>query len=206
MVLDDKACPAQLQSVYPHQGTKFTLQMRRGGPVKVHYGSLIPGTEYKSILLSANTSVDELIQLILNSNQCPESPSLFSLHEVFPAQNLDRRLHGDEYPLRIQEEWPTHDLVFFQLRRNCITSSETPPLPPKRRVVSLLTTFTSFFFCFLLPKQTRPTVYLQTFSVNIRVSLTADQITTEVQFSFVYDNICNLVSPCFPVLMCFLCL
>lgn len=31
MVLDEKTCPAQLQSVYPQQGTKFTLQMRRGG-------------------------------------------------------------------------------------------------------------------------------------------------------------------------------
>jgi hypothetical protein len=137
MVLDDKACPAQLQSVYPHQGTKFTLQMRRGGLVKVHYGSLIPGTEYKSILLSPNTSVDELIHLILNSNQCPESPSAFALHEVFPAQNLDRKLHGDEFPLRIQEEWPTHDLVFFQLRRNSNQTDEAPSLPPKRRVVSL---------------------------------------------------------------------
>lgn len=28
MILDDKACPAQLQSVYPYQGTKFTLEMK----------------------------------------------------------------------------------------------------------------------------------------------------------------------------------
>ena len=35
MVLDERTCPAQLQLVYPQQGAKFTLQMRRGGIVKV---------------------------------------------------------------------------------------------------------------------------------------------------------------------------
>ena len=35
MVLDEKTCPAQLQEVYPQQGTKFTLQMRRGELVRL---------------------------------------------------------------------------------------------------------------------------------------------------------------------------
>jgi hypothetical protein len=35
MVLDDRTCPAQLQEAYPQQGTKFTMQMRSGGFVRL---------------------------------------------------------------------------------------------------------------------------------------------------------------------------
>jgi len=139
MVLDDKACPAQLQSVYPHQGTKFTLQMKRGGLVRVYDACLMTGTQYKSLLLSDKTSVQELIQLVLHCNHSQETPAKFSMFEVCPAQNLNRKLHPEEIPLRIQQEWPTQDLVFFQLRRNSSTTDEQ--LPVRRRTVSLLLLF-----------------------------------------------------------------
>lgn len=35
IILDDKACPAQLQSVYPYQGTKFTLEMKSNSIIKL---------------------------------------------------------------------------------------------------------------------------------------------------------------------------
>jgi len=126
MVLDDKACPAQLQAVYPHQGTKFTLQMKRGGLVKVYDSCLSSGTQYKSLLLSDRTTVEELIQLVLHCNHSLESPQNFCLYEVSPARSYERRLHKEDLPLRIQQEWPTEDLVFFQLKRN--TSDEELPL------------------------------------------------------------------------------
>jgi hypothetical protein len=131
MVLDDKACPAHLQACCPHQETKFTLVMRRGGLVKVYDSCLMSGSLYKSLLLSDRTKVEELIQLLLYCYNSKEKVSKFALYEVCPARNCERKLQNDELPLRIQLEWPTQDLVFFQLRKSCSLSEQ--PQPSTRR-------------------------------------------------------------------------
>ena len=41
-MLDDDACPAELQACYPRGGSRFSIQMRRGGLVRVHDSVLMP--------------------------------------------------------------------------------------------------------------------------------------------------------------------
>ena len=42
LVLDDESCPAELQACYPRGATRFSVQMRRGGLVRVHDSVLMP--------------------------------------------------------------------------------------------------------------------------------------------------------------------
>ncbi|XP_060517044.1 uncharacterized protein LOC132696309 isoform X2 [Cylas formicarius] len=139
LALDDKARPAVLQSCHPKGDSKFSLQTRRGGLVKVHDSVLNSNSQYKSLLLSARTSVDELIALLLNCYNNKEPVEQFSLYEVNPAKEQQRKLHPDDLPLQVQHSWlPTHNCHFllrrnpnyFPLsRRKVFWVSEMPPLP-----------------------------------------------------------------------------
>lgn len=118
VVLDDKACPAQIQASYPHQETKFSLVMKRGGLVKIYDCCLMSASRYKSLLISDHTNVEELIQLLLNCYDSNERPSKFALYEVGPQRRTERKLHRSEYPLQLQNEWPGQDIYHFELRWN----------------------------------------------------------------------------------------
>ncbi|CAG2168024.1 unnamed protein product [Oppiella nova] len=122
MVLDDDTCPALLQSCYPQKDLKFSLMMRCGGLIKIYDSCLMSGSLYKSLLLSDRTTVEELIQLLLNCYNLNEKPSKFALFEVCPSRKCERKLCGNEIPLAIQSQWPNPDIYVFQLRRN--TTSE----------------------------------------------------------------------------------
>jgi hypothetical protein len=50
LVLDDESCPAELQACYPRGATRFSVQMRRGGLVRVHDSVLMPNVR---LLLSS---------------------------------------------------------------------------------------------------------------------------------------------------------
>ena len=68
MVLDEKTCPAQLQAVYPQQGTKFTLQMRRGGFVRLSDDSCLTSSAVRivpllPVLLICSLFVDAFVLL-----------------------------------------------------------------------------------------------------------------------------------------------
>ncbi|CAG2103455.1 unnamed protein product [Medioppia subpectinata] len=118
MVLDDDTCPALLQSCYPQKDLKFSLMMRCGGLIKIYDSCLMSGSLYKSLLLSDRTTVDELIQLLLNCYNLNEKPSKFALYEVCPSRKCERKLCGNEIPLAIQSQWPNPDIYVFQLRKN----------------------------------------------------------------------------------------
>ncbi|XP_074595669.1 RA domain-containing protein rau [Brevipalpus obovatus] len=118
MVLEDKACPAQIQASYPHQETKFALVMKRGGLVKIYDSCLMSASRYKSLLISDHTTVQELIGLMLHCYGTDEKPAKFVMYEVGPTRHWERKLHQDEFPLRLQNEWPTQDMYHFELRRN----------------------------------------------------------------------------------------
>ena len=49
LVLDDDSCPAELQACYPRGGSRFSIQMRRGGLVRVHDSVLMPNVIHHSI-------------------------------------------------------------------------------------------------------------------------------------------------------------
>lgn len=118
LALDEEARPAALQSCHPRGDSRFALQTRKGGLVKIYDGDLMPGSRYKSILVSERTTVDELIRILLNCYNSCERVEQFSLYEVCEEQEYQRKLHPDDCPLQVQHTW-LRDLDFhFRIRRN----------------------------------------------------------------------------------------
>ncbi|XP_046676582.1 uncharacterized protein LOC124364846 isoform X1 [Homalodisca vitripennis] len=118
LVLDEEARPAALQSCQPRGDSRFALQTRRGGLVKIYDSVLMPGSQYKSLLISCRTTVDELIQILLNCYNSKDRVEQFSLYEVCKSQESQRKLHPDDRPLEVQQRWlPSHEYHFL-IRRN----------------------------------------------------------------------------------------
>ena len=62
MVLEDDARPAQLRSCNPWGECKFSLQMRKGGLVRVYDSVLVEELKYKCLLISEETTVEDVIR------------------------------------------------------------------------------------------------------------------------------------------------
>lgn len=97
---------------------RFSLQTRRGGLVKVYDSALNSNSQYKSLLISARTTVDELIALLLNCYSSKERVEQFSLYEVNPDKEQQRKLHPDDSPLQVQQMWLPSSHCHFLVRRN----------------------------------------------------------------------------------------
>lgn len=100
--LDDSAKPAMLQACHPSGESKFHLQMKAGGLIRVHTSALQQTSQYKSLLISEQTTSDELLGLLLSCYNSAEPVEEFSLYEVCPDQEYQRKLHPDDLPLRAQ--------------------------------------------------------------------------------------------------------
>ncbi|XP_037069322.1 uncharacterized protein LOC119090599, partial [Pollicipes pollicipes] len=96
LVLDDDSCPAQLQACYPRADSRFTLRTCAGGLVKVFDSVLLAESKYKSLLVSERTTVDQMIQLLLNCYNSSEGVNVFSIYEVCAPVAFERKLHPDE--------------------------------------------------------------------------------------------------------------
>lgn len=97
---------------------RFSLQTRRGGLVKIYDSALNSNSQYKSLLISAKTTVDEVIALLLNCYSSKEQAEQFSLYEVNNDKEQQRKLHPDDRPLLVQQTWlPSHQCHFL-IRRN----------------------------------------------------------------------------------------
>ncbi|CAH0556520.1 unnamed protein product [Brassicogethes aeneus] len=116
--LDDEARPAALQSCHPKGDSKFSLQTRRGGLIKVFDSVLNSNSQYKSLLISAKTTVDELICLLLNCYNSKERYDHFSLYEVNIKKMQQRKLHHDDRPLQVQLTWNSVHDYHFIVKRN----------------------------------------------------------------------------------------
>ncbi|VEN63213.1 unnamed protein product, partial [Callosobruchus maculatus] len=142
LALDDDARPAVLQSCHPRGDSKFSLQTRRGGLVKIHDSVLNSNSQYKSLLISARTTVDEVIALLLNCYSSKERVEQFSLYEVNADKEQQRKLHPDDRPLHVQQSWLPSHRCHFLVRRNAeylplsrrriFWVSDLPPLPASR--------------------------------------------------------------------------
>lgn len=102
LVLDDSARPAMLQACHPSGESKFHLQMKSGGLIRVHTSALQQTSQYKSLLISEQTTSDELLGLLISCYNSTEPVEEFSLYEVCPDQEYQRKLHPDDLPLRAQ--------------------------------------------------------------------------------------------------------
>ena len=87
-------------------------------------------SQYKSLLISARTTVDELIALLLSCSNSKERVEQFSLYEVCTSKEQQRKLHPDDRPLQVQQTWQPITNCHFLIRRN------PDYLPLSRRKVS----------------------------------------------------------------------
>ncbi|XP_047117461.1 uncharacterized protein LOC124798203 [Schistocerca piceifrons] len=133
LVLDEEARPAALQSCHPRGDSRFCLQTRRGGLVKVYDSVLMPGSQYKSLLVSERTTADELLQMLLNCCGSQERVEQFSLYESSRAQEYQRKLHPDDCPLRVQQCWPLDGDLHFIVRRNAEFRPAPQSAPTSRK-------------------------------------------------------------------------
>lgn len=113
--LNNEACPAQLKACYPNDEIRFLIESKPGGLLRVYDSCLMSGSLYKSILVDTSTSVNELIQLMLNCYHSKDKASNYSLYVVDKLGSY--KLSGDESPLIIQEEWNLENDPIFQLRK-----------------------------------------------------------------------------------------
>nr|CAD7453162.1 unnamed protein product [Timema tahoe] len=136
LVLDEEARPAALQSCHPRGDSRFSLQTRRGGLVKIYDSILMPASQYKSLLISDRTTVDELIQILLSCYNSKEQVEQFSLYEVCKSQEYQRKLHPDDCPLQVQQCWGSPSEFHFLIRRSMDSRAANHPLLFKTKSTS----------------------------------------------------------------------
>lgn len=126
LVLDDEARPAILQACHPKGDSRFYLQLKPGGLIRVHTSALQSSSQYKSLVISEETTSDELLSLLLSCYNSIEPVEQFSLYEVCPGEEYQRKLHPDDLPLRAQNQRiQKGETCHFLVRRN--------PNYPRRR-------------------------------------------------------------------------
>ncbi|XP_023345854.1 uncharacterized protein LOC111714872 [Eurytemora carolleeae] len=105
MVLEDIARPAQLKSCNPWGDCRFSLQMRKGGLVRIHDSVLMEESKYKCLLISDETTVEDVIRILLNCYGLEnlEDVTRFCLFEVKEKKEL--KLSRSEKLLSVQSNW-----------------------------------------------------------------------------------------------------
>lgn len=107
------------------------MQLKPGGLVRVHTSALQPSSQYKSLVISEETTSDELLGLLLSCYNSTEPIEQFSLYEVCPGQEYQRKLHPDDIPLRSQtKKQQRGDVSHFLVRRNPNYPRRRQFLPP----------------------------------------------------------------------------
>ncbi|XP_035773751.1 uncharacterized protein LOC118456783 [Anopheles albimanus] len=130
--LDDEARPALLQACHPKGDSRFCLQQKPGGLIRVHTSALQPNSQYKSLLISEETTSDELLSLLLSCYNSLEPVEQFSLYEVCPGQEYQRKLHPDDLPLKTQlQRQQKGEIMHFLVRRN-------PNYPRRRQLLATI--------------------------------------------------------------------
>ncbi|KAH8413942.1 hypothetical protein KR009_000640 [Drosophila setifemur] len=118
LVLDDETRPAIMQACHPKGESRFCLQLKPGGLIRVHTSALQPNSQYKSLVISEETTSDDLIQLLLGFYNSPDPVEKYSLYEVCPGQECQRKLYPGDFPLRAQAERMMHgEVCHFLVRR-----------------------------------------------------------------------------------------
>ena len=113
--LDDDSRPAELKSCHPWGECRFTLQMRKGGLVRIYASVLMPESKYKCLLISEQTTTQEVIEILFHCyglmDQQKYAIEQFCLYEQCPSQGYERRMHPDDQPVPLQSMWPSSTSV-----------------------------------------------------------------------------------------------
>ena len=108
-------------SVNDTQVIAFSLQMRKGsGVVRIHDSVLMAESKYKALLISENTTVEEVIRMLFHCYglERVERPENFCVYEQCQSQCYERRLNERDRPVQVQSLWPSPSQFMFVLRRS----------------------------------------------------------------------------------------
>lgn len=116
--LDDDSRPVELKSCHPWGECKFTLQMRKGGVVRIYDSILMAESKYKCLLISEHTTAEEVVRILFHCYglERREKPGQFCIVEHSPQDSIERRLSMDEKPVVVQSNWPNPSTNRFILR------------------------------------------------------------------------------------------
>ena len=118
LVLDEDARPAELVSCNPWGECKFTLQMKKGGLVRVYDSVLMTESQYKSLLISDETTVEDVVRILFHCYGMEHlTVSKFCLYEHCKTQNYERKLNNEDRPLAVQDSWLDPEQFRLVLRR-----------------------------------------------------------------------------------------
>ena len=128
LVLEDDAFPAELKSCHPWGECRFTLQMRKGGLVRIHDSVLMAESKYKCLLISDNTTVNEVISILFHCYGLEriERVDRYELCEV-DSSSYERKLQPDDCPVRVQALWKNQ--YKFILKRSAVPAFKVSPKP-----------------------------------------------------------------------------
>ena len=130
LVLEDDSKPVELKNCNPWGECRFTLQMKKGGLVRVHDSILMEESQYKCLFISEETSVEEVIKILLHCYglEKVERAERYCLYEQSVTQRYQRKLRQDQKPLQIQSLWPADQTgpgnFSFVLKQNFARSFE----------------------------------------------------------------------------------
>ena len=124
--LDDDSRPVELKSCHPWGECKFSLQMRKGGVVRVYDSVLMAESKYKCLLISESTTAEEVIKILFRCyGMSTERVSRFCVVEQDVSTGLERRMASEERPVLVQSTWMEEKVVMrFVLKKmkSCSTS------------------------------------------------------------------------------------
>eukprot|EP00095_Tigriopus_kingsejongensis_P003107 maker-scaffold428_size174301-snap-gene-0.24 protein:Tk03107 transcript:maker-scaffold428_size174301-snap-gene-0.24-mRNA-1 annotation:"PREDICTED: uncharacterized protein LOC101738478" len=141
LALDDESRPVELKSCHPWGECKFTLQMRKGGVVRIYDSVLMAESKYKCLLISENTTADEVVEILFHCYGWDGEQSQTKWHinpkfsmkrycifEQNPSRTFERRLGSQERPVQVQSAWPNPSNCMLVLRLIQPTPSSSSPV------------------------------------------------------------------------------
>lgn len=126
IIVEDDSRPAELKNCNPWGECKFTLQMRKGGLVRIYDSVLMEESNYKSLLISEETTVEDVVKILLHCYGLErlERVDRFVMYEQCSAQRYQRKLNNEDKPLCVQKQWPGPGMFSFVLRRSMVSVEE----------------------------------------------------------------------------------
>lgn len=102
IALENNSKPAMLQALHPPGESEFHLKIKTGGHIKIFTSFLSEETQYRNMVISDETNSDDVIALLLSFFNMNDPIEEFSIYQVCPNQEYQRKLHPDDLPLRVQ--------------------------------------------------------------------------------------------------------
>merc|ERR1711971_644228 len=132
IVLEDEARPVDLVTCNPWGDCKFSLQMKKGGLVRIYDSVLMKESKYKCLLISAETTTLDVIRILLSCYglERMEKNDNFSLYE--DGEHHKRVLKADDKPLNIMDGWNVGHSNRFVLKRKRRSVVDTNSLSDSR--------------------------------------------------------------------------